>query len=143
MNSLTTQSLAKGFNNIAVVRRPDLLIKLLIQEGILPDESDIGRQKFCDMGYLERTALMAPIAYLEERQEEIKEWVEDNTEHFPDDVYNVLIAGSVIGASLGYVELSSTALSTLYSRINALPDTNCKTKVLRSKDRVLRLIDAD
>lgn len=143
MNSLATQSLAKGFKNIAVIRRPDLMIKMLIDEGILPDESDLGRQKFCDMGYLQRTALAAPIAYLEERQEEIKEWVEDHTEHFPDDVYNVLIAGSVIGASMGYVELASPALSTLYSRVTALPDTGSRSKVLRSKEAMLNLIDAD
>ena len=143
MNSLATQSLAKGFKNIAVIRRPDVLIKLLIEEGILPDESNIGRQKFMGVGYLERTALAAPIAFLEERQERIKEWVEDNTRHFPDDVYNVLIAGSVLGATLGFVEMSSNSLSTLYSRMRALPDTACKTKVLRDKDRMLRLINAD
>lgn len=143
MNSLTSQSLAKGFKNISVIRRPDVLIQLLVNEGILPEEAELGRQRFCDMGYLERTALSAPISYLMENEERIKEWVEDNTEHFPDDVFNVLIGGAIIGASLGAVPLASPTLRTLYSRINALPDTASKTKVLRQKDRVLALISAE
>lgn len=143
MNSLSSQSMAKGFKNIAIIRRPDLLIKLLIEEGILPEESGLGRQKFCDMGYLERTALSAPVSFLMENEEKIKEWVEDNTEHFADDVFNILIGGAIIGSSLGMVSLASPTLKRLYSRINALPDTTSKTKVLRSKDRVMTLLSAD
>lgn len=143
INSLAAQSLKTGFKNIAVVRRPDVLIRLLIEEGILPEDSDLGRQRFHDMGYLQRTALSAPIAFLEERQEQIKEWVEDNTEHTAEDVYNVLRAGAVIGASLGYVRTASPVLNTFYSRIRSLPDTGSKTKILRNKESIINLISAD
>ena len=143
MNSLSAQSLQKGFNNIAVIYQPQALIRLMVNEGILPEDCGLGRKRFCGTSYLTRTALSAPIAFLEENEEKIKEWVEDNTKHSADDVYNILRAGSVIGASLGYVDLASNTLHTFYSRMRALPDAGSRSKVLRDKDRILRLISSD
>lgn len=142
-NSMFLQSLAQGFNNISTIYRPDLLIAQLIHEGILPDTAELGRQKFCDLGHLQRTALSAPVSYLMEKEEEIKQWVEDHTPYNPNDVFNVLIGGAMIGASLGVVPLASPTQAKLYSRVNALPDSHTKIKVLRDKDRILKLLSAD
>ena len=50
----------------------DLILKLLIDLEILPEEALIGRQKFLDLPYLHRTALATPISYLMEYEDAIK-----------------------------------------------------------------------
>jgi hypothetical protein len=114
----------------------------LIAAGLLPGGSLLGRMKLFGMPYLERVAINVDLAFLVDKEEEIKEWVEDNTRDGADDVFNALVIGSVIAASNGYWKMSSTIASRIISRLGALYDTAMKSSVLRKPESLMALIYA-
>lgn len=114
----------------------------LIAVGILPGGCLLGRMKLFGMPYLERVAINVPLAFLVDKEEEIKEWVEDYTKDAADDVFNALVIGSMIAASNGYWKMSSTIASRLMARLGVLPDTSSKAKLLRNPESLLALVSA-
>ena len=143
MNSLALQSMKDGHKNTEIIRRVDLVLKMLVNMELLPPEGIIGRQKFMDMPYLHRTALATPISYLEEYRDAIKDAIEDHTDYNADETFSVISGGSIIASTQGYFPMASDLGQRMINRVNALPDTNTRSKVLRDKDRLIKLISSD
>lgn len=142
VDSLAEGSVQKGCRNTEKVQRPDIIVEGLISAGILPKEALVGREKFAGIPYLERTCVNVPLGFLEKHKETILAWVEDNTEVFCEDAYGALRVGSIIAASVGLYTPASPLLTSLLGRLNTLPDTTSKLKVLRNPERLLALASA-
>ena len=140
MKSMNEGSLKDGFQNLNMVGPVHHIIDALVKAGVLPEGARIGRLGFFGLTRFTRTAVSTPVIYLMKYEPEIKNWVEDNTQHNPDDVFNVLLAGAVIGASLGQTATQSDALNSLYRAVAALPSGKAKTKLLSDKATCLDLI---
>jgi len=144
VESLDKASLKEGHNHFEIIRRIDLIIKGLVKAGILNDDAVIGRQEFFGLSRLERTALNTSMYVLMDPDTEaaIKAWTEDNTSADPDEVYRILLAGSVIACSTGeFLDFASLPLQRLTSRVNTL-DVRSRMKVVQSKSTTLNLVSA-
>lgn len=142
-NSLSQGSLQKGHHHQYVIRRPDRIIRGLVNAGLLPSYAEMGRQDFLGLTAFERTAINTPIWYLESHKEEIMDWIEDNTDDEPEEVFRILQAGSIIGASTGAYECMSEAVNRLAGRLNALPSGKARMAVLRNPGSLVALISAN
>lgn len=124
-----------GCSNLEIIYRPDLIIAGLIKHGVLPPEALVGRLQF---GSLIRTGCAVEIAYLCQYETDIKDWVEEYTEHHADDVFNVL----GIGATLALFNNKTTAHSELLQNVApvlaALPRA-MQTQCLTRKDTAHKL----
>ena len=118
-----------GCNNIHTIHRPDLIIEGLIKAGILRPDALVGRLQ---LGSLIRTGCAVEIAYLAEYENDIKDWVEDNTEHSADDVFNVLGIGALLALFNNKTTARSELLRDLAPVISALPPA-MQTKCMTSK----------
>lgn len=142
MLSVDSGSLKEGFRNLSVVRDIHHIINLMVSKGVIPAECKIGRQSMMGLSRFNRTALNTPVAYLWEHQARIRNWVEDNTKYNANDVFNALLAGAVIGASLGYTKTRSQALRNLYTGVRMLPTGKARTKLLADREQCLRLMSS-
>ena len=136
--SVDSGSLKEGFRNVNVIREIHHIIDLMVMAGVL-DECKIGKQAMMGLTRFQRTALKTPVPYLWEHQNRIKNWIEDHTHYNANDVFNALLAGAVIGASLGHTETYSKALRNLYTGVQNLPSGKARTKLLANREECLRL----
>lgn len=143
MESVNNGSLREGFQNLHIVRHPNVLIDQMVADGALPTDCKIGKTKFMGLSKFQRTAIATPVTYLMQYEGRIHNWIEDHTSHNPIDVFNVLLACAVIGASQGHCNTASAALSALYRTVRELPSGKARTKLLRDKERTLKLISGD
>ena len=142
MQSVDSGSLMEGFRNTYVIRDIHHIIDLMIREGVIPEDSKLGVMPMMGLSKFQRTAINTPIPYLWQHQTRIKNWIEDNTPYSANNVFNALLAGAVIGASLGYTVTYSKALRNLYREVRALPSGRARTKLLRDRDECLKVISS-
>ena len=124
-----------GCNNLHTIQRPDVIIAGLIKAGILPETSLVGKLQ---IGSVIRTGCAVEIAYLTQYENDIKDWVEDNTVHSADDVFNVLGVGSILALFNNKTTAHSELLRDVAPVISALPPA-MQTKCLTSKESVDKL----
>jgi hypothetical protein len=141
LNSMSLLSIKEGNNHDVVITQIHRIIERLVAVGVLPADAVIGRQEFLGVPYLKRTAIASTIFYLDEYEEVIKDYIEDNLPQYnPDDVFNILLIGSVIGSTLGFSTFDAPILNKLVRVTNALPGTTTKMSVLRSPESLEKLL---
>ena len=132
---MTLMCVRDGCNNLHTIHRPDAIIEGLIESGILPATALVGRLQ---VGSLIRTGCAVEIAYLVEYENDIKDWVEDNTDHKADDVFNVLGIGAVLALFSNKTTARSELLREVAPVISALPPA-MQTQCLTRKESVDKL----
>lgn len=141
MNSMALLSIKEGNNHEAVITQIHRVVERLVHAGVLPKDAVVGRQEFLGVPYLKRTAIASPVSYLEEYEEDIKAYIEDNMPQYnPDDVYNILLIGSVIGGTQGFYVFNTPILNRLVRVTDALPGTSNKMAVLRNPESLEKLL---
>lgn len=140
--SFQERSLKDGHNHYRVILRPDILIDLLIKAGILPEECKSGRVELAGTSYLKRTGLNTQLAFLSEQEEEIKTFLEDNTDYDPIEGYNILCAGVILNGMAGLTEMASELLIRIAERNRALPGTRERNHVFSEASYILSLASA-
>ena len=132
---MTMMCVRDGCNNLNVIHRPDSIIAGLIKAGILPEEALVGQLK---VGSLIRTGCAVEISYLAHYENDIKDWVEDNTDHNADDVFNVLGIGSILALFNNKTTAHSELLRDIAPVISALPPA-MQTKCMTSRETADKL----
>ncbi len=141
MNSMSVLSIKEGNNHEVVITQIHRIVERLVKAGVLPADAIVGRQEFLGVPYLKRTAIASPVRYLEQYEEDIKAYIEDNLPRYnPDDVYNILLIGSVIGGTQGFYVFETQILNKLVRVTDALPGTSNKMAVLRNADSLEALL---
>lgn len=143
IQSMNDGSLKEGFRNLEVITQIHHLIDKMLSEGVLPEGSKLGRRNLMGLSKLRRTAIRTELGYLMEYQSDITNWVEDNTQHSGTAVFNCLVAGAVIGASLGYTDTESTALLHLFNTMSSLPSGKARMNLLLDKTALMKQLAAD
>jgi hypothetical protein len=114
MGNLSIQSYFD--DNAHIIHRPDIYIKRMIADSILPSNAYQGRMTF---GNLSRTVCVVRPEYLIEYEDQIVNWMEDNIDETeknapsPRALYNALATGCMIAAFNGLVEFRSPQLKDL------------------------------
>ena len=124
-----------GCMNLHTIHRPDAIIDGLIEASILPATALVGRLK---LGSLIRTGCAVEMAYLVDYENDIKDWIEDNTEHSADDVFNVLGVGAILALFNNKITAHSELLRDVAPVIAALPPA-MQTQCLTRKDTAHKL----
>lgn len=138
---MSVLSIKEGNNHEAVITQIHAIVNRLVKAGVLPADAVVGRQEFLGVPYLKRTAVASPISYLDSYEEDIKAYIEDNLPRYnPDDVFNVLLIGSVIGGTQGFYRFEAPILNKLVKVMNALPGTSNKMSILRNPDSLQALL---
>ncbi len=141
MNSMSVLSIKEGNNHEVVITQIHRIVERLVEAGVLPADAVVGRQEFLGVPYLKRTAVASPISYLDSYEEDIKAYIEDNLPKYnPDDVFNILLIGSVIGGTQGFYKFEAPIINKLVTVTNALPGTTNKMAVLRNADSLEALL---
>lgn len=143
LNALASKSVQAGCKNSGVIRRPDLLIEGMVRDGILPEVSVIGRWGLLDVPTFQRTALAVDIRYLAEHEEAILNWIEDNSSVDPQEAFNVLCYGSLVGATLGVNGCVSEALDKVIKLLASAPSLQDRMAFARNLRPLLGLPSAD
>ena len=136
LESVIAQSVCDGHMNTKVIQRPDVLIKRLVNAGIFETDAVLGRIKF---GTLERTGLNVTMRYLVQREEEIKNFIEDNTDYKADEAYDVLAFGIIMATMNGTQEANSPAIQQISSVMRVLPPS-MQQALIDSKENIKRLL---
>ena len=102
----------------AVIKRPDVVINKLIEVGIFNEEAVLGRVQF---GAIKRTGLNVTMRYLVVREQEIKDFIEDNTSHDADEAFNVLCFGVMLAVMQGTTEAESPMIKRVSAVTKVLP----------------------
>ena len=141
MNSMSLLSIKDGNNHEVVITQIHRIVERLVAAGVLPADAVLGRQEFLGVPYLKRTAVASPISYLDSYEEDIKAYIEDNLPQYnPDDVFNILLIGSVIGGTQGFYSFEAPILNKLVTVTNALPGTTTKMTLLRNPESLEKLL---
>jgi len=122
--------------NSATILRPDALIKQLKDAGMFDDDAILGRVKF---GAITRTALNVEMNYLLQYEEEIKDFIEDNTKHHADDAYAVLCFGVILAGMQGIVKFESPVLADLQAIVSKLPPAMVQ-RLMTSRHNIRQLL---
>jgi len=141
-SSYQQNSIREGYKHSKAILRPDLMIKQLIKAGLLPEKCEVGRLDMAGSSHLKRTAIDVQLAFISEREEEIKMYLEDNTEWNPDEGFNVLCAGVLLSGLSGRMKMASKTLSRISARLLALPASRDRNRVLSNPDYMYSLVSA-
>ena len=130
-------SVRDGHLNNDVIKRPDIVINKLIEAGIFDEDAVLGRLQF---GTLKRTGLNVTMRYLVAREEELKEFIEDNTSYHADEAFNVLCFGVILAVMNGHTEAESPVLKSISSITKVLPPAMVQ-KLVTSTQTISKLIN--
>ena len=131
IESLHQQSVQAGYTNSEAVLRPDVIVKGMIRDGVLPEDCDLGRVKFCGLSGLERYAIKIDPLVLEKDRINLFDWVEKHTELNAEDVFNMLRNGAVIAQSMGHLTASCPVINDL---VKTMPELSGKKKMAAMRD---------
>lgn len=128
-----------GFGHYDVIVRPDRIIKRLIAANIIPAQADVGRLQ---LGNLKRMGVGTRLRYLDEYQNAIKNYMEDEMGMSNvDEAYRVLCQGSLLAIFTGLVQAESPVLNNVAQFLAVLPHP-IQQQLLTDKDLSERMFAA-
>jgi len=129
--SMATNCTRDGFGHYDVILRPDRIIKRLIDANVLPAQADVGRLQ---LGNLKRMGVGTRLRYLDEYQDVIKNYMEDEMGMSNvDEAYRVLCQGSLLAIFTGLVHAESPVLNNVAQFLAVLPHS-MQQQILTNKE---------
>jgi hypothetical protein len=125
---------AHNHNN--TILRPDLLIKKLIDAGLFDEDALLGRIQF---GNIQRTGLNVTMRYLVYREQELKDFIEDQTDYDADEAFNVLCFGVILSVMQGSTEVESPIIENMQSVVSKLPHAMVQ-RLMTSQHNIRQLL---
>lgn len=127
-----------GLEHTQVHRNPHHACSLLVSAGILKKSEYLGSQPIFGDSSFKRAALKAPLQYLFQMEDNIKEVLFENGLDC-DEMFNILCIASVNAATLGHNTLRGAASSELVSFMRRVP-TGVAKAIGHSRDAKMRAL---
>ena len=135
LKSMSVNCARDGHSHYDTILRPDVYVRRLIKEGILPQDAEMGRVQ---VGSYKRTGVCSTVGYLKRREVQIKNFMEDDGCPRVDEMYNILLQGVMLAYLTGAASPESHVIAELAQLLYLLP-SNLQGRVLNDTDVMMRL----
>ena len=135
LKSMSVNCARDGHSHYDTILRPDVYVRRLIKEGILPQDAEMGRVQ---VGSYKRTGVCSTAGYLKRREVQIKNFMEDDGCPRVDEMYTILLQGVMLAYLTGEATPESHVIAELAQLLYLLP-SNLQGRVLNDTDVMMRL----
>jgi hypothetical protein len=140
LKSLCQGSVCDGHSNTAVYRNIHHIIRDLIGQGYLPDDSYLGRLPFAGVPSMKRAAISVKPERINRMRDRIMLYALDKG-YDPDELLRVLNFCSINAASNGVFDFESVVCQKSFRVLRALP-VSVRSGVLQGRYKTVKLFSA-
>ena len=140
LKSLDYSAVYRGHDNASINKAIHHHIRAIIEDGIFPENTYLGRKPFAGITQLTRAAINVPVSFVIKQESAIKFWCMENDINF-EELIKVLKFAALNGASNGYTYFESITLQKGMNILNAL-DPAVRTQILTGKSKATAFFKA-